>query len=133
LDANPVVQDRNGRMVYLPYAQTEGGYRDPILNRAEHVTCTDEKPGAHHRNLHPEKAKWLAAVVETIKNAPVRVHDGNEILYFRSYAGYTHQVTTSGEGVFLDHKIYESGLVTQYPVHLRKETYDRNAWVELLK
>lgn len=129
---NPVVQDRKGRIVFLPNGQTKGGYSDPVMNRAEHVIGTDSKPGAHDRNLQSDKLQWLAAVPDTISNAPVRVHEGSEVIYFRNYRNKTHQVVTTKEGVFVDQNAYESGLVTQYPLELSKKQFKGASKVELL-
>lgn len=132
LRENSVVRDRKRRMVYLPYGQTRGSYGDPVLNRAEHVTGADSMPGAHQRILDIEKAKWLAAVPETIRHAPVRVYDGNEVIYFRCYKGIIHQVTTGAEGVVIRQTTYDSGLVTQYPHNRDTKRLRNDAKVELL-
>jgi hypothetical protein len=132
LKKHSVVQDRKGRMVYLPNPQKHGGYGDQVLNRAEHVTGADPIQGSHQRVLHIDKAKWLAAVPETIRNAPVRVFDGNEVIYFRSYKGVVHQVTTSAEGVIINQTTYNSGLISQYPNQSHPKRLGDDAFVELL-
>ena len=132
LRKNPVVQDRKGRIVFLPNGQTRGGYSDPVMNRAEHVIGTDSKPGAHDRNPQSDKIQWLAAVPDTISHAPVRVHEGSEVIYFRNYRNKTHQVVTTKEGVFVDQQAYDSGLVTQYPLELSKKQFKGASKVELL-
>lgn len=75
---------------------------------------------------------WLAAVPETIRNAPVRVYDGSEVIYFRCYKGVVHQVVTSQEGVVINQNTYSSGLISQYPTGSRGKMLKDNALVELL-
>lgn len=132
LISNPTVADRKGRIVFLPNGQTRGGYNDPVMNRAEHVTGADIAPGSHNRNLDIVKARWLAAVPDTIANAPVRVTGGSEVIYFRNYRNKTHMVVTTKEGVFVDQQAYDSGLVTQYPLELSKKQFKGASKVELL-
>jgi len=100
-------------MVYLPNPQKHGSYGDDrLLNRAEHVTGDDPIPGNYKRVLDPEKAMWLAAVPETIRNAPARVYDGSEVIYFRCYKGVVHQVVTSMEAIVINQNTYSSGLIS---------------------
>jgi len=124
--------DRKGVTVLLSNPQTRGGYSDKIKNRAEHATGSEVKPGRNQRILNPEKATWLAAVPETIQNAPVKVYAGSEVLYFRKYRKKTHMVVTTKEGVFLDQEPFDSGFVTQYPLELRERQFKGVAKVELL-
>jgi hypothetical protein len=124
--------DRKGVTVLLSNPQTRGAYSDKIKNRAEHATGRELKKGSNVRELDPEKAQWLAAVPETIQNAPVKVYAGSEVLYFRKYRRKTHMVVTTREGVFLDQEPFDSGFVTQYPLELRDRQFKGVAKVELL-
>ncbi len=130
ITSNPIVTDWTGRLVYLPYPQPRGRYaNDPVRNKAEHLVGHDIKQGTHQRVLDPEKAKWLMEVPNTIANGRVRVRHQGEVLYFRNYRGRTHMVVTGTEGVFLKQAVYESGLVSQYPVYLKDEDF-KEAFVE---
>jgi len=129
---NPIVTDWTGRTIYLPYGQTKGNYPDQLSNRAEHLTSTETNKGSHDRTLNIEKAKWLAAVPETIKNGAVRVRTDRSILYFRNYNGKTHMVITSWEGVVINQSTFKSGLVSQFEVSLSVETYP-NGFVEAVR
>ena len=61
---------------------------------------------------------WIGAVQTTIKDAQVRVLQGNEIIYFRSYAKTVHKVV-----VERDKSTGEFMLVSQYPVHLQDDSH----------
>jgi hypothetical protein len=124
--------DRSGVTVLLSNPQTRGGYSDKIKNRAEHATGRELKKGSSVRELDPEKAQWVAAVPDTIQNAPVKVYAGSEVLYFRKYRKRTHMVVTTKEGVFLDQEPFDSGFVTQYPLELRNRQFKGVAKVEIL-
>ncbi len=132
ITSNPIVTDWTGRTVYLPYGEKDGGYRDQVRNKAEHVVANEEKKGTHQRILHREKAKWLAMTLETIRHGRVRVRDDSGVLYFRKYGNTTHMVVTSTEGVFLKQATYDSGLVTQYPQDLREKEFP-NAIVDNIR
>lgn len=124
LRENAIVTDWTGRLVYLPYGQTRGSYGDPVENRAEHVVAYDQEQGTHQRQLDRDKARWLAAVPETIRNGAVRVGDEKSVYYFRRYSsGAVHMVVTSREGVLTDQKLLDSGLVTQFPTDLRRKDF----------
>lgn len=120
LKSHSVVTDWTGRTIYLPNGETDGGYSDPILNRAEHITANEKIKGSHQRTVSIEKAEMVATIPLTITQGKVRVRQGNEILYFRSYSGRVHMVVTTNTGVVVNQQILGSGLVTQYPVDIKR-------------
>lgn len=124
IKANPVITDWTGRKVVLPNGDANGPYGDRVKNRAYHLVGSRISRDSHIRELRVDKAEFLASVPETIRNGDVKVRHNGEILYFKRYGPEVHMVTTGQEGAVLDQQVFDSGLVTQYPIELNSKKFD---------
>jgi len=115
-----------GGVVRFDNPQEKGAFADPLQNRAAHLIGED-KSGTENRVLKTDKLDWIGATRRTIEDAQVRVIQGNEVLYFRSYNEGIHLVVVESGAVKNQY-----GLVTQYAPELRKTQF-RGAIVERVR
>jgi hypothetical protein len=118
--SEPVVTAFDGVKVLL--ANPDGGKGgDGLSRRAAHLIGERQNNQQRGRVFVHDKARLVAAIPDTLKNAQVKVgHDG-EHLYFRRYKdGLLHMVVVDPNGFLSDHGFVDAGLVTQYQPDVTK-------------
>ncbi|WP_170157494.1 zincin-like metallopeptidase toxin domain-containing protein [Roseimicrobium gellanilyticum] len=113
------VSDPWGAKVLLANPQSKGRFADPMENRAAHLIGENDAAKTENRTLDPEKLDWIGSVMQTIADAQVRVTNGKETFYFRSYAEGVHMVIVE-DGAVKD----QYGVVTQYAPELSKTEFE---------
>lgn len=119
LSSMPKVKDPWGGTITLANPQGPGGFPTKLENRAAHMLGEKLDKKVENRTEDPVKVQWIGAVQQTIEQAQVRVRQGHETLYFRSYAEGVHMVVVE-EGIVKD----QFGVVSQYRPNMAKHNFD---------
>ncbi|TDU62102.1 hypothetical protein EI77_04740 [Prosthecobacter fusiformis] len=123
----PKIKDPWGGSISLSNPQTKGGFPTELENRAAHLLGENLDERVEKRTERPSKVEWIGAVQGTIEGAQVRVRQGSETLYFRSYAEGVHMVIVE-EGIVKD----QYGIVSQYAPDMNKRNF-KDAVVEKVR
>ncbi|MBB5040586.1 hypothetical protein [Prosthecobacter dejongeii] len=119
LSSMPKVKDPWGGTITLANPQGPGGFPTKLENRAAHMLGEKRDKKVEKRTEDPVKVQWIGAVQQTIEQAQVRVRQGHETLYFRSYAEGVHMVVVE-EGIVKD----QFGVVSQYRPNMARHNFD---------
>ncbi|MES2738910.1 MAG: hypothetical protein V4672_21520 [Verrucomicrobiota bacterium] len=125
----PTLKDPWGSTVLVASPQTKGQFDSPFENRAAHLLGEEKPKGSEIRHPRQDKILWQGAIRQTISDAQVRVRDGAETLYFRTYKEGIHMVVTA-DGKVVDQDLV---LISQYPPDMAKHPFGAQSIVEKVR